>query len=388
MNIKQFISSAVFAGVDFGISKIPVLGKFVAFPFRVVFPTMGYERVNSTHMRRDVLFSIFLLGFTVCFLLQAILAYQAGYLGEFDLEFGPNPDPRGGPDRVMFFDDGHNLFNFALLVPLYLVAGAGYIISLFSLKERMRPADLNNGFELDDDIKPFLSGMVAISVLILILILAQAGYATDIQNNSEHLFWFHGETQGSRFQFNGYAYLVINTCLAAFVIFVALLHLELFRWSSILSKAIRGYDPEKDRDQIFMDDGDRVKALFAPFTETAIWSKAFAMLLAINIYTWKASGVAGGIVEDVDDNSWFLRLVFVLYIVIVIWIVSLPRYRVQYELFKLRHRQGVHEYFDIRMPWTIGWSVFIDVLLFFFFSTMIFRDNDIVSLIISLFKSG
>ena len=180
---------------------------------------------------------------------------------------------------------------------------------------------------------------------------------------------------------------MINTFLAGFVIFVALLHLELFRWSSILSKAIRNYDPEDDHDQVFMDKGDRVKALFAPFTETAIWSKAFAMLLAINIYTWKDSGVAGGLSDDVDENSWFLRLIFVLYIVIAIWIVSLPRYRVQYELFKLRHKNGVHEYFDIRMPWTIGWSVFIDVLLFLFFSTMIFGDNDIISLIISLFKS-
>ena len=303
MNIKQFISSAVFAGVDFGTSKVPVIGKVIALPFRIVFPTMGYERVNSTHMRKDVLFSIFFLGVSVCFVLQAILASQAGYLGSFDATFGATPDPEGGLDRIMFLDDGHNLFNYLILVPLYLVAGAGYIISLFSLKERMAAVHQNTGFDLDEDIRPLLSGMAAITAFVFILVIAQAGYSTDIQSDKTPLFWFHGETQTSSLAFNGYAYLVINTFLAGFVIFVALLHLELFRWSSILSKAIRNYDPEDDHDQVFMDKGDRVKALFAPFTETAIWSKAFAMLLAINIYTWKDSGVAGGLSDDVDEAA-------------------------------------------------------------------------------------
>jgi len=387
VNAKQFVSSVVLRGVDFGASKFPIVGKLVSIPLRIVFPTMGYERVNISAMRLPVFLSVCAVGFLVCFVLQAYLAHRAGYLGNLDVDFGPTNASVGQPERVMFFDDAHNLFNYAILVPLYLVAGTGYVISLFSLRERMTPVSGGYGFQLDDSVKPYLSGMVAVGVFLVLLTLIQAGYAVDIQEKSQFLFWFHGETKTSRFGYNGYAYLVINVFLNGFVLFIALLHLELFRWSHILTKSIRGFDSERMSEaNAFANDGNKLKELFAPFTETAIWSKAFTMLLAINIFTWKESGVSGA-VDSIEANSWFFRFIFMLYIVIVLWIVSLPRYRIQYELFKLRRQEGVHEYFDIRMPWTIGWSVFIDFLLLTFFTTSIFGSGEIFHLFMSLFES-
>lgn len=369
---------------------------------------MGYERVNISAMRWRVFVSVFTVAFLICFVLQAYLAKQAGHLGSLlDGNFGPQKIPDGPFSRIMFFEDAHNLFNYALLVPLYFVAGTGYMISLFSLTERMAPVSGGYGFELDQSVKPMLSGMVAVAVFVFLLVTLQAGYAVDVQTKSLHLFWFHGTNKCTPMTFNGYAYLVINTLLAGFVIFIALLHLELFRWSKILSLSIREYEPGKGgNENVFANDGNRLKELFAPFTETAIWSKSFAMLLAFNIYTWKESGVSGGpggeklgvcdvltaelaksVEEDLGETSWFFRFVFVLFVVIALWIVSLPRYRIQYELFKLRRKEGVHEYFDIRMPWTIGWSVFIDLLLFTFFATAIFGSSDIFNLMASLFPS-
>lgn len=405
MNAKQFLSSMVLRGVDFGTAKVPVVGSFCAFPLRVVFPTMAYERVTDDYLHPRVFLSVFMIGFLICFGLQAVLAAQAGTLGRFDGTFGPVPDPGGGPDRVMFLNDLHNLFNYVLLVPLYLVAGTGYMISLFSLKQRMAPISGDYGFSIDDSLKPLLSGTVAVGVFVALLVTLQAQYAIDIQTKSLHLFWFHGAEKCTMLGYNGYAYLVVNMFLAGFVILVALLHLELFRWSQILAKSIRTHDPTTSEANLFLNDGNRLKELFAPFTETAIWSKAFAMLLAINIYTWKQSGVSGGVGEEligpcgvlsaqaraaalstVEDTSTFFRFIFLLFIVIALWIVSLPRYRIQLEIFKLRQKAGVHEYFDIRMPWTIGWSVFIDLLLLSFFTTAIFGKGDLFALSFSFFE--
>ena len=387
MTPRQFISSCIFHGVDWGLAKVPFIGPILALPVRLVFPTMAYERVKYSALRPSVFVSIYLIGVVICAVLQAILSAHAGHLGTPDLVFGATEDPGGGPARVMFLDDAYNLFNYLVVVPLYLVAGTGYMISLFSLEARFGDIGNELGISLDESVKPLLSGTAAAGAFVLLLVLTQAGYAVDIQEKSTRLFWFHGATTRASFTYNGYAYLIINMFLAAFVIFVALLHLELFRWSQVISRGIRNYSVEDDRAGLFHDGGHRLKELLAPFTETAIWSKAFAMLLAINIFTWKASGVSGGDLvasNDIHDNSWFFRLVFALFVVIAVWLVSLPRYRVQYEVFKLRSANGVHEYFDIRMPWTIGWSVFIDVLMFAFFSTMIFGSSDMFNLFQSL----
>lgn len=389
LNSKQFISSLIFHGADLGVSRWPWIGPVLAVPVRLIFPTMAYERVSFAAMRWQVLSSVYAVGVAICFALQAWLAHRAGVLGTLDLTFTPQP-PSG--TRILFFDDIFNLINYLLIVPLYLVAGTGFMISLFSLKERMVPAAADYGFSFSEDLTPLLSGVGAVGAFIALLVYTQAGYAVDVTENSDHFFWFHGETREAAFGYNGYAYLVINTFLASFVILVALLHLEMFRWSRVIVRAIRGYDAAAaGGENLFLDGGDRLKELFSPFTETAIWSKAFAMALAINIFTWQLSGVSGGsdpLTQDsagAADNTWFFRFVLVIYLVLVLWIVSLPRYRIQYEIFRQRKERGVHEYFDIRMPWTIGWSVLIDLVLLFFFSIAIFGPNDLMSLTISLF---
>lgn len=466
MNVKQFISSSLLNGIDFGASKVPVIGKIASVPFRFVFPTMGYERVSISAMRPSILFPIFLIGFLICFVLQAYLAYAAGMHGVPDTNFGEtNYEENWQLNRIMFFDDAHNLFNYILLVPLYLVAGTAYMISLFSLKQRMQLVVDDLEFQLDDNARPILSGIAAIGLFVLLVVLIHAGYAIDIKEKSLHLFWFHGETTLSRLNFNGHVYLAINMFLTGFVVLVAILHLELFRWSQILSHSIRNasLDPEQSENNPFTGNTNNLKRLLEPFTETVIWSKAFAMLLGINIFTWMESGVSGGkincrdtvskifsndevsglaqsnetsscqniitkaideaanfhgnavncaavamenvnncglvgnqygnigtIIEsmqltEVEDSSAFFRIIFILFLVIALWAASLPRYRVQLELFKLRQRQNIHDYFDIRMPWTIGWSAFIDFSLLTFFTVAIFKGNDYFNLTATLF---
>ncbi len=389
MNTKQFISSVWLSGIDFGSSKFPILGHLAAIPLRLAFPTMLYERVNFTRMPGRAFLVIYLLGLAICFGLQALLAYQAGTLGVGDGTFGIAPDQDPSMTRLTFLKDGHNLLNYVVLVPLYLVAGIGYLLSVFSMQHRMQVSAPGHGFEIDTSKRSPLSGLALLGLLVGLVTLAQSQYAMDM-HETRQLFWFHGDSIGSAFKFNGYAYLLINAFLCTFVAVVALAHLELFRWSTILTQGLRTYKVDPEHGSIFLNQGDRLKEIFAPFTETAIWSKAFAMLLAMNLYTWKASGVsaaAGMETNSFTDDGLFIRLIFVVYLVIVLWFISLPRYRVQFEIFKLRKAEGIHEYFDIRMPWTVGWSVFIDVLLISFFSTMILGQSELFNLLSSFIPS-
>lgn len=371
-------------------SRIPIFGPLISLPLRLVFPQTIYEKATFSRIELRVLLSVFVSGFLVCFCLQAYLAFQLDVLGLPDFNFTPKP-PEG--TRILFLDDLYNLLNYVIIVPLYLAAGAGFSMSLFSLRHRLVPAAESAGISLNEDVKPLLSGVALALCFVLLVVVMQAGYASDVMEKSDHFFWFHGEERYGHMRFNGYAYLLINAFLCGFVVLIALMHLEMFRWARIISNGLKNYDTSaSDSGNIFIHKGDKLKETLSPFTETAIWSKAFAMLLALNIFTWQLSGVSGGsekLTGSAEDNTWFFRFVAVLYLVIVLWLVSLPRYRIQYELFKLRKAKGVHEYFDIRMPWTVGWSIFIDIMLLFFFSIAIFGSaGNVADLIMSLFDNG
>lgn len=395
MNTKQFVSSLVFFTIDSIVNFVshlmtafktrypraydiflPFARLLQAIPFRILFPNIGYRIFKSSHIRPSVFIAIYCFGLFICFFVQAFLADMAGHLGKI----GDLLKESNAQDRVMFLSDGHNLFNYVVVVPLYLVAGIGYIISLYSLEERIKPFGFDRKLTIDDSHQPLLAGGAAIFVFILIWMITQTSYAFDVTSSSK-LFWFHGISAENSLSFNGYFYIMTNVLLGGFVLFVALLHLELFRWSSTLTKSIRSYASEEAScEGIFCRNSeDELKKLFAPFTETAIWSKAFAVALAVNIYTWLASGISGhegG--NQATEATLFFKVVTVLYYVIALWIVSLPRYRVQYEIFQLRKKKGIHEYLDIRMPWAIGWSVFINLVLLGFFSTAIFGTGNII----------
>ncbi|OWU69057.1 hypothetical protein [Phaeobacter sp. 22II1-1F12B] len=385
MNTKQFISSLIFHGADLGVSRIPLIGPVISAPLRLIFPEMAYERTKFNRIEPRVLLSVYIAGLVICFVLQAFLAFQRGVLGSISNGFMPGL-PR--TERIMFLQDPFNLLNYLIIVPLYLAVGTGFAISLFSLQHRLVPEAETARIPLKHDLKPYLSGTAVTVCFVLLVIFMQAGYAVDVTEKSNHFFWFHGETFEAKLQFNGYVYLLINAFLCGFVVLIALLHLEMFRWARTISLGLRSYAEDlSDRENVFLHKGDKLKEILRPFTETAIWSKAFAMLLALNIFTWQMSGVSGGSEQltGTAENTWFFRFVAVLYLIIVLWLVSLPRYRVQYALFKMRQAKGVHEYYDIRMPWTIGWSAFIDLILLMFFSIAIFGSiGDFGNLIMSI----
>lgn len=371
MNVRQFISSTLFWLTDRGSSGSRVIRYALSLPIRVIFPKMGYERIDRGQINWRTFAAVYVMVVFFCFATQAALSHVDGVFvclneGQFC---------NSGTERIEFTEDWWNLANYLVIVPLYAVTGVGFLISLFSLESRYLELEAEGFTKVENTSKPLLSGVLAFSLLVLILLLSQASYAHSVREEATRFFWFHGETIAGPFEFRGYYYLMVNAVLATFVASVAILHLELFRWASQLTLFIR-----KERslaiDELrssFWADDNKIKRFFSPFTETSIWSKSFAVMLAINLYTWKESGVSSD--PDTDTNALYLNLVFVIYVVVAVWLVSLPRYRVQYEIFKLRNRLEQYDYKDIRMPWILGWSALVDFVLLAFLSNAIFRDR-------------
>lgn len=370
MNIRQFLSSLTFLLVEGATSRWGIARALVTIPIRLIFPKMGYERLQGRAMDLRTAAAIYASILAIAGAAQGALAWQAGH-------FWPQAN-----QRIDFLEDGWNLANYFAIVPLYVITGVGYLMSLFSLEGRFAGRRAADAPEISNEGRPYVSGALAFFLFASLLLWTQASYAIGVRTQSAHLFWFHGAAPGAAFEFNGYFYLLVNALLASFVILVAILLLEMFRWSSILSASIRELRtaPGQEIHLDFWTDIDRVKRYFAPFTETAIWAKACAVFLAINLYTWKESGVNAG---D-GGTTTFFDIIFLIYVIIVIFLVSLPRHRVQYEIFQLMQSVGVHEYRDVRMPWLIGWSALIDFLLVAFLSHAIFRgrlDEFIINLI-------
>ncbi len=344
----------------------------MSLPIRIIFPKMGYERIRLDLLRPSTFASLYLVSFFYCFVAQAAFCYRDGvFFADASTE------------RLEFLEDYYNLFNYTIVVPAYVMAGAGLLVSLFAMDKRMTETSSGLGFEVRNESKPYVSGVLSIALLVFIILVTQAQYAFSVQTEATVFFWFHGTNIDSAFPLRGHFYLMVNAVLSAYVAGIAILHLELFRWASELSRSLREHAGRRAdaADSLWVND-NKIKELFVPFTETALWSKAFAVALAVNLYTWKQSGVNSDVATG--TNALYVNTIFVIYTAIVVWVVALPRYRVQYEIYRVRKSLGVHQYSDIRMPWVLGWSGLIDFLLLAFLSNAIF-GNDFAEFLKTMF---
>lgn len=376
MNLRQFIASCLIWLMEVSDARTPFYSRILSLPISLFYPRTIYERLKFRSTDMTVLASIFIFGFVTCFGLQAYFAYLEGNIGTPDFVF--NTSPQNG-ERVLFFDDLFGLMNNTLVIPLYLVAGSGFIASIIRLSDTTPNELKREGIMIPTQPRRIHSEVNFLGALVIIVILIQSSYAVDINTKSRYLFWFHGDDIDSRMTYSGYLYLCINFCLAAFVIFTSFFYVELYRWSKILRNGLRMNQMNDVKDfSSLIEDANAIKTHFAPFSECTIWAKAFATLLSLNIVIWQLSGVSGGPeltttrTSENEIDIEILRLVLWAYLVIALFLSSFPRYQVQYEIFRIRRESGVEDYLDLRTPWVIGWSAFIDAVLLALVSFLIF----------------
>ncbi len=382
MNIKQFINSSLFRSVDFVSDIHPGSSSTIRFLTRAFFVNLGYERVRLFDNTPQLFFSLYLFGFFLSFVSQilALLIFGLGYDDTGALFFDNVLMPQDLV-RLEFLEDYYNLANYIVIVPLYIASGCFFIISLGKTKQETGPF-----FSAETSSAAGFNSLLVLSFLVFIVVMIlQSFYAYDVRDKSVHLFWFHGDNGiDGAYTRRGYAYLYLNFVLCGFVAVVGLLHFELFRMAIAISRIIkqRTYGEIPEDEAGLWESEDSIKEKFSMFTQTTVWSKIFAILLAINIYTWKKSGVNGAIQGD----SIYFDLVFVFFVVCAFWLVSLPRYLVQYRIHILREKKfRRYDYKDIRMSWYLGVSVFIDFILIGFVTHAIV-DHKLVEFFLNFYQ--
>ena len=298
--------------------------------------------------------------------MQSIFAYN------YDVFF-----PISDNGVTEFLEDRWNLINYIVIVELYCFCGVGYILSFMSIDEGFQEVGINRflGEPLPSATQVFgdkTLGIWGFGLTLLIPLIAGPRYALEVQEISAGKFWFNGMAQGNTsYGFSGYYYLYLNFILLCFVVLVAVMHIGLFRWSQILSSSLRKvYEGTNVHENTAWSDDHKINQAFAPFSETVIWSKGFIICLVANIYTWELSKVTtyGGSELGLIDWSVFLLAL------IGMWLVSFPRYIIEYRIFHIKKKLGIQEYKDIRMPWVLGWSAFIDGILLIFLLKILFGN--------------
>ena len=97
-----------------------------------------------------------------------------------------------------------------------------------------------------------------------------------------------------------------------------------------------------------------MKEELAPFAWRTLTSKVFVLILAVNMLTWKLNEANVGIMYELS---------VIVIAIFGIWIFALPRYFIQLQIFRIWQKIKVNEYKDLRMPYIVGLSALIDLVL-------------------------
>ena len=340
MNVRQFINSGFCAFAE----QFPVTRRMLSLLPRFLSPDV--LRVVRFHRRYSALK---LIGFVYILICVVVFGVQAGLsLANGTFWVDENPSTKN------FLEDRSNLFHYLIVVEAYCIAGMLFLRAQYNHREAFARSGLDDHLMLPDDKDHNLLWDALPIILILLSSLAlSAGYAVDVQNYTTK-YWYM-QPDSDSFGFAGYYYLFVNFGLMAFIVTVGFSHLGLFKLAGKIAHALRKIYRSDDQVAIsHWANASRPRKWLAPLSEQILFSKLFALSLLLNIVSWKT-------------GQRDLGLMYTLAVLILsagaLWIVTIPRYFIQYQIFKIREKAGGHEYLDLRMPWIIGWSAMVDLIL-------------------------
>lgn len=364
MNARQFVNSTLCAIF----SHIPLfslgLSKVVSF-INPYFYSKGLIRSHKfrSAIANFVVCYLFVLIF--CFALQGMFAFTADRFW---------PTDSGHSDQINFLDDVWNLLNYLIVVQSYCFFGLMFLLSITQMESKIQASGLAKFIVIEPQKPSNHRGIFGLIVILLIALNSSAQYAQEVATIPSSLYWFHDRKIDDIYIFGnrGYYYLFINLMLLIFCVFVALMHIELFSILGRVSKSLSiKNDPVTEKNLDFWKNEHLIKEAFSPFTETVIWSKGFLLSIAFNLYTWKMSAITIKPDQSLVLIDWTIFLVAI----IGMWITSFPRYMIQYQIFLIRKEVGFHLYQDLRMPWVLGWSGFVDILVIVYLGKILLSDS-------------
>lgn len=356
MNAKQFLNTAILEGMAWLARRYRLVAQGGRAFLDALFPQFLRIPIPRFWRRGVTLKGIglgYLFVFVLLFVVQAIWAASNGMLMPDELE-----------STKTFVEDRANMINYAVLCEAYCIVGFLFLVQTYTVRTRLRRDGIP--IEAARSRSALRGGYLAALAIVLLATTGSAGYALAIHNYAVR-YWFMAAgppdvTLGAA----GYYYLFVNFLLLLFVIWAGFAHFGLFHVARDLSAYLRSVTTSSDAAELeAWADDETPKRRLASFANYVVTSKLMVFIIMLNMLTWKMNEVNVGAMYGLS---------VVITAVFGVWIFSLPRYAVQRHIFHIRRAQGKSAYPDVRGPWVLGLSSFLDILLFSFIVNYLLGD--------------
>ena len=381
MNARQFVNTVVSASLE----KYPAArATLYSFP-KFLFPEfLKSSRLKIVKRPFALAFIIYAIVFFLVFVVQAVFAYfndtlftaegisvSSCFLAETDcLQF--------------FFGDYANLLNYVVLVEAYCIAGVFFLIYSSNVDHILIKDPLAAHLNLSEPPPSVGRGAFSVLFVIFFVTIGSVGYALEVQSYPPH--WYMNVISepypapgaplsgALMLQLAGhYYYIFINFLLLLFVGFVGVAHFGLFKTAGAIAAGLREvHNACDEQDLAPLLDNEKMNAWLSPLSTQILISKIFVLAIVLNMTSWKMWEASAGVIQDIS---------IVIMVIVGIWIITLPRYFIQYHLFRIRKACGIDEYRDIRLSWLLGASAFVDLALLAIASKILFSAESIFEMI-------
>ena len=342
MNSKQFVSSAVCLLFENHSSLRKTFGGIVNFLYPHFERIPLFPKIKSALKNPNKL-SIYLVLFLFLFVIQAVWAFV---INRF--YFDDNPFTKN------FLEDWVDILNYSIICEAYIILGIEFLSRKYFIYENLKASNFLPSDFKESKLK--YNGLIGTSFVLIIATTISIGYTLEVNSYSNFYWFMYTPPPNVTFAPNGYFYLFMNQLLSLLVIWVAASHFGLFQVSGVLANYLRNIFKSSNKEELqsqFQDENDLKKRL-SPFSELILISKAFVLVITINLLLWKFN-------QPEIKPMYELAVLFTA--IFGIWVFALPRYFIQYHIFLIWRKMEKHDYKDLRMPWIVGFSATIDIIL-------------------------
>jgi len=347
MNPKQFVNNGICYIIDS--LKGSTLLKWISLLMYPDYPLLPKIKLIERKNLFQEIIRLYIFSFIILFIIPVIWSYLNGRLWVDEDDITTN-----------LFEDKANLWNYLIICELYIIIGYYILKTNSNLKDHLRKSNFTSLIKLDgfDEKTKSKFGYFGLVILFVSTLYFASGYAHDITLKSTSHYWFMETfTPNVTYSRLGYYYFFINFLLLFFVLIVGFSYFGFINKIGFIANQMklinRSYDVASLKKQ--WEDDNILKQKLSPITTQMLLLQLMVAILTLNIVLWNINKQGLGFNYDVT--------VFIL-IIFGVWLFTLPRYYINYQVFKIWQKIGKNEYKNLSLPWLMGLSSVIDIVLF------------------------
>ncbi len=342
MTAKQYFNNLVCSIIENFRVVRTIIDQFIRLLFPNFLSIPYFNKIKSIISWKEIT-SIYILVFTVVFIGQLVIAAIDNRLLTDDDIFTKN-----------FFEDTENLINYIIICEAYVIVGFIFLKHSYYFGKNVNTKTFYTCLNIKIENKKYYRSVIGFIFIIILSFILSSGYATEVNNYASYYWFMETAPPNVSMGLAGYYYFFVNLSLLLFVLWVALAHLNLFTISFQISNSLRRVINEPFVDKSYWTNVDYLKEELAPFAWHTLTSKAFVLILTLNMFTWKVNEANVAVMYE---------LAVIAIAIFGIWVFALPRYFIQFQIFKIWQKLKVNEYKDLRMPYIVGLSALMDLIL-------------------------